>query len=285
MSIDGHTGLYVILGNPIGHSMSPAMHNAAFRALGLNNVYVACRVEGEELGAAVAGLKALGFQGGNVTVPLKEKIIQYLDGVSEEVQLMGAANTLYWKGDRLWGANTDGAGFIKSLEKFEPDFRLLEGALLLGAGGAARGVAVALALNGLKKIMVVNRDMTKGQALVDLLKSLGCTALLLDWKSPQLIQALTENLLVINTTSLGMAPRFEEMPPLAYDRLTTDHRVVDLIYKPAETRFLQEAKKRGCRTMNGIGMLLEQGLLAFRLFTRCEPPEEVMAAELERWLT
>lgn len=282
--IDGTTKVYAILGQPIRQTLSPVMYNAAFSALGYKGVYIACAVPENGLAEAVQGIRALNIRGGNVTIPFKEKIIPYLDGVTAEARLIGAVNTLFWEQDKLLGANTDGAGFLKALQQIEPDVLKFPGAVILGAGGAARAVAVTLALAGLKEIFIVNRDKGKATSLVATLTGLGCSAQVIEWENPMLTEILTRLPLLINTTPLGMAPADQGLPPLNYSGLSSQHLVVDLIYKPGETLFLQKAKAQGCRTMNGLGMLLEQGVLSFRLWSGQEAPATVMAKALERWL-
>jgi len=282
--INGTTKVYMILGQPIAHTLSPAMYNAAFTALGYNGVYVACAVPENGLAEAVQGIRALGIRGGNVTIPFKEKIIPYLDGITPEAKLIGAVNTFYWEQDKLIGTNTDGAGFLTALQKVEPDALKLPGAVILGAGGAARAVAVALALSGLKEIYIVNRDKGRAANLVETLTALGCFAQVLDWESPSLAEIISRIPLLINTTPLGMAPFYQGLPPLDYNLLSSRHLVADLIYKPAETLLLQKARAQGARIMNGLGMLLEQGVLSFRLWSGQEAPTTVMEKELGRWL-
>jgi shikimate dehydrogenase len=260
------------------------MYNAAFGHLGENSVYLACRVTGGKLAEAVAGLKALGFRGGNVTIPFKEQVIPLLDGISEEAGLIGAVNTLYWRDGRLWGDNTDGPGFIRALEQVEPRFREYGSALLLGAGGSARAVAVHLALAGIKKVTVVNRTPSKALELVRLLEKLGVQAKWLDWEDLSLGEAAAGSRIIINTTPLGMSPQTAGCPAIDFSRLGREHLAVDLIYKPRETLFLKRAGEQGCRTMNGLGMLLEQGVLSFELWSGLKAPAGVMKRELERWL-
>lgn len=284
VAVDGKTKIFAILGNPIAHTLSPAMHNAAFKALGLNCIYLPCLVEEDCLEDAVKGIRAIGIQGGNVTIPYKEKIIPFLDGITEEAKLIGAVNTYYWQGKKLWGTNTDGSGFLRALTRVEPKVKDLKSAVILGAGGSARAVAVSLALAGLKEINFVNRTEEKALALVDLLKTCGCQAQALTWQDIRLKEVIEESPLIIQTTPLGMVPNITECPPLPESWLTPKHLVVDLIYQPRETLFLKKAKQQGAKVMNGLGMLFEQGVLAFEYFSGCQAPVEVMAKELERWL-
>lgn len=284
LDVNGNTKIYVLLGNPIAQTLSPAMYNAAFRALQENRLYIACKVEEDGLEEAVKGLKALGIMGGNVTVPFKEKIIPFLDGISEESRLIGAVNTLYCREGELWGTNTDGAGFLKALKKVDP--RGVEGrrVLMLGAGGSARAVAVTLAMAGAKEINIINRTLSKAQEIMEIVYGLDCRGQALGWDDKSIKEAVQGSDFIINTTSLGMVPRVEEMPPLNPEWIRSSQWVIDLIYKPKETLFLREARTKGCQTLNGLGMLLEQGVLAFEQWSGLKPPVEVMARELERWV-
>lgn len=308
--VNGATKVYAILGNPLGHTLSPAMHNAAFAALKMNAVYLALQVEKHNLAEAVKGIRALGIQGGNVTIPFKEAIIPYLDGLTEEARLIGAVNTFYWdeNGQGLWGDNTDGAGFLAALgEKSPAILQEEQGAVLLGAGGAARAVAVALALAGMKELTIVNRDQVRGEVLAARLGKLGMKATVRAWpekgiqekskeeykeeykkerkeQKEEFRELFRKNRLIINTTPLGMSPYEEECPPLDAEWLHQEHLVVDLIYRPRETRLLQRARVRGCQTLNGLPMLLAQGVLSFQKWAGAAAPVEVMAEELERWV-
>lgn len=284
LNVNGETKVFAVLGNPIRHTLSPAMYNAAFSALGINGVYMALEVVKDQLAEAVRGLKTLGIQGGNVTIPFKEEISLYLDGVTEEARLIGAVNTFYWEKGELWGHNTDGAGFIRALQKVKPKALCDQGVLLLGAGGAARAVAVALALAGIKNFTIVNRNRERGKELSALLTSLGATVSVRDWENEDLREAFCENRLLINTTPLGMPPYEKECPLVNEKWLREEMFVVDLIYRPQETLFLQKAKARGCQTLNGLAMLLEQGILSFERWSGQPAPVDVMTRELERWV-
>lgn len=283
LMVNGKTKIFAVLGNPIEHSLSPVMYNAAFSALGANSIYVALQVEKSSLAEAVQGLKALGIQGGNVTIPFKEEIKSYLDELTQEARLMGAVNTFYWEEGCLWGDNTDGAGFLLALQKVAPSVLNCKGTLLLGAGGAARAVGVALALAGMKNFTIVNRSREKAKELASLLESLGAIVSIRSWQGDGLKEAFSENRLVVNTTPVGMFPREKECPSVEDKWFVKGQLVVDLIYKPRETLFLQKAKARGCQTLNGLSMLLEQGILAFEKWSGRKAPREVMVRELERW--
>ncbi|MDD2212012.1 MAG: shikimate dehydrogenase [Clostridia bacterium] len=284
LTVNGNTKIFAVLGNPLEHSLSPVMYNAAFSALGMNSIYVALQVKRDQLGDAVQGLKALGIQGGNVTIPFKEEIMPYLDELTKEARLIGAVNTFYWEEDRLWGDNTDGAGFLAALQKVTPNLLDYTGTLLLGAGGAARAVGVALALAGIKNFTIVNRHRERAKELASLLESLGSIVSIRNWQGQGLKEAFSENRLVVNTTPLGMSPQKKESPPVEEKWFNKGQLVIDLIYKPQETLFLQKAKARGCETLNGMSMLLAQGILAFEKWSGQKAPKEVMAQALERWV-
>jgi shikimate dehydrogenase len=284
LNVNGETKVFAILGNPIQHTLSPVMYNTAFSALKINGIYVTMEVAKEQLADAVKGLRALGIQGGNVTLPFKREISAYLDGITEEARLIGAVNTFYWKKDKLWGHNTDGAGFIRALQKVKPEVLHDKGVLILGAGGAARAVAVALTLAGMKNFTIVNRNKKRGKELSALLAKLGAIVSVRDWKSEGLQEVFRENRLLINTTPLGMPPHEKEYPPFNEKWLSKEMFVVDLIYKPRETLLLRKAKARGCETLNGLPMLLEQGILSFERWAGHSAPVEVMRSVLERWV-
>jgi len=235
------------------------------------------------LAEAVQGLKALGIQGGNVTMPLKKEIIPYLDELTKEARLIGAVNTFYWEKGRLWGDNTDSSGFLSTLVEIKPDILKLKGALLLGAGGAARAIGVALALAGMKNFTIVNRTREKAKELASLLESLGAITSVREWHMGGLKEAFYENKLLINTTPIGMFTQEKESLPIEEKWFNKGQFVVDLVYKPRETVFLQKAKARGCQTYNGLPMLLAQGMLAFEKWSGQKAPTEIMAKELERW--
>jgi len=285
LKINGETNIFAVLGNPIAHSLSPDMYNAAFEHLHMNCAYVAFSVEEDRLGQAVDGIRSLGIQGGNVTIPFKEKIMPFLDCVTEEARLMGAVNTFYHKNNKMCGANTDGPGFIKALTKAYPDGLSGKRALVLGAGGSARAVAVSLALTGTEEITIINRNINKAFSLARVLEETGAKATCLEWNDARVEDTFKGSGLIINTTPLGMAPRVELAPAVEPSWFLPHQLVVDLIYRPARTLFLSRAKERGCRTMNGMGMLLEQGVLAFELWSGAQAPVEVMARELERRLS
>lgn len=269
MEVNGDTKLFALLGHPVGHSFSPKIHNPNLEHNGVNGIYMAFDVLPENLESAVNGLFALGAEGANVTVPHKEKVIKYLCGISEEADLIGAVNTLVRTEDGFWGENTDGRGFLRSLEvfkKFSPENKKV---LILGAGGSARAVSVALALAGAEEICFVNRNQGKAEKISELLKEkIGCKSSVYKYEDVvDLEKVLAEAELIINTTVLGMYPNVGDKPLLNYDSFHKGQLAVDLIYNPEETVFLRQASLRGADTLNGYGMLYCQAELAFFSWT------------------
>lgn len=284
MGITGTTRLCFILGRPIAHTLSPTMHNAAFAALALPYVYLPWAVPPEGLGAATAAFRAMeNFAGANVTVPHKEAIRFHLDALSPEAEGIGAVNTVIPRDGRLLGHNTDGLGFIASLREGGMDPRGAR-VLLLGAGGGAKGVAYALAAEGTAEITVANRSPERAEALVGALAARfrRCQFLALPLQAPGVAEAVKSADVLINATSVGLAPG--ETLPLDLGGLRPTTLVCDLIYRPLETAFLEAARGKGCRVLNGLGMLLHQGAAGFRLFTGVDAPLDAMRAALARGL-
>ena len=259
--ITGRAKVVGVWGHPVGHSRSPAMHNAAFAALGLDWAYVPFDVSPEDLPAAVSGIRALNMVGVNVTVPHKEAVLPFLDVVDEAARRIGSVNTIHNVGGVLHGFSTDGPGFLRSLQALgEPT----EGrrALLLGAGGSARAVAFALAACG-GHVQIANRTSGRARELAESLNSFhpGAAAVV-DWGG----EADAFDLLV-NSTSLGMNPSPDTMPALPPGTFDPAILVYDLVYAPAETRLLAAARRAGCRTANGLKMLVAQGALSLSRWT------------------
>ncbi len=269
MPLDATTQLVTLLGHPVEHSLSPRIHNTAFRAQDVNAAYVATPVRPEALGDAVAGLRALQFLGANVTTPHKEAVLPVLDEVTERARAVGAVNTIVRDGGRLHGDNTDIAGFLRPLE--ERGGNALEGApmLVFGAGGAARAVVYGLLSHYRpERLTIVARrpDQAKGLA-ADLAAHDPDGALRVSSFEEAALSVRTSRL-VVNATPLGMAPdRRGQTPwPNPVD-FTADHVVYDLVYTPEETRLLREAAAEGATPIGGLDMLVEQAAAAYRQWT------------------
>lgn len=274
--ITGKTRIYGIFGDPIAHTLSPAMQNAAFEAMGLPCRYLPFQVQPENLKKAIEAIIPLGIQGVNVTIPHKEAVIPFLDSVEAEAKRIGAVNTIETASGRLIGHNTDGKGFLASLSEMNVD---LSGrrVILIGAGGAARGVAVTLLSAGISEIILMTRTAERGKLLADRLGSLSSRLKVsvrgmgLEGESPL---GADRSTLLINSTPLGM----KENDPLPFPSAWIDPEwiVADLIYRPDVTPLLSAAKKAGAKTISGLGMLLHQGALAFEIWTKEKAPLRVM---------
>lgn len=271
-----------VIGYPIAHSLSPRMQGAAIAASGADCAYIAMPVAPEALAAAVAGLRCLGFAGFNVTIPHKVAILPLLDALDESARAIGAVNTVSLEAGRLRGYNTDGSGFVAALQR--RGFAV-EGcrALLLGAGGAARAVLWGLAEAGARSLAIGARVAGKARALAASL-ALRVEVEALDWRDASFVSLLGQADLLINATPLGMSPHVDAMPPVHWEAVRPETFVCDLIYNPAQTRFLRAAKERGCAVMNGEGMLVEQGAAAFEIWTGCKAPAEAMYQALRQGL-
>lgn len=282
--ISGRTRVYGLFGFPVGHSVSPAMHNAAFAALGLDGVYAAFPVPPEGLESAVAAIKALNLGGVNVTVPHKETVGSFLDQLAEEARLIGAVNTIVLEDGKLVGHNTDAGGFLRSLT--EAGFSVPgTKVVVLGAGGAARAAGVQLAISGAGRVVFVNRTPARAEAMAELVSQQGVEAAALSWEqSGRLKQEMSSADLVVQTTTLGMHPEVESCPSVDPRWFRQGQLVYDMVYNPSRTRFLEIAGQSGATTISGSGMLLHQGALSFQLWTGREAPLAVMRQALHEAL-
>lgn len=263
---------------PAGDNPTVAMIEAAYRHHGMDWRYVNCEVAPEQLADAVRGARAMGWAGFNCSLPHKVTVIEHLDALAPSAQIIGAVNTVVRDGDRLVGENTDGQGFVEALKTVRQDLAG-QSALVFGAGGAARAVAVELALAGVSRITVVNRSKPRGQELVDLLNAkTSASASLLHWVHPVVVPPDTQ--LVINATSIGLYPAFDAQLDVVWDSLRPDMVVADAIPNPPRTHLICEAEGRGCRVLDGLGMLVNQGAVAIRLWSGVEVDRDVMRAAL-----
>jgi shikimate dehydrogenase len=269
-----------VFGYPVAENPTGIMQEAAFRACGLNWRYLTIEVRPEQLADAVRGLRAFNMRGINLTIPHKVAVIEHLDGLSPEAELMGAVNTVVREGQRLIGHNTDGKGFVRSVREDAGMDPAGKRVVFLGAGGAARAMAVEMALAGAAHITIVNRTPARGKTLVDLVQSRTSTpAALVPWQDPYAVPAEAD--ILVNATSIGLFPLVDEKPAVAMESIHPDLLVCDVIPNPPHTAFLAAAEARGARTLDGLGMLVGQGAIAFKMWTGVEAPVDVMREALE----
>lgn len=263
MRIDSKTKIYGLLGHPVGHSLSPIIHNAAFEYMYLNCIYEVFDVSPENLGDAINGIKALNVKGFNVTIPYKELIMRYLDNISEEAKKIGAVNTVINENGRLKGCNTDGYGFIEAIADAGEKI-IGRNIVIIGAGGAAKAVGISLAMNGVNSIIIANRNLEKALSLSNYINNeyhISCTHCTIDN-----LDVIEDIDILINATSVGMYPNTGESP--VKEKVVTKSKFVyDLIYNPEETLFLKYAVTNGIKCSNGLGMLVNQANHAFKLWT------------------
>ncbi|MBI4691381.1 MAG: shikimate dehydrogenase [Nitrospirae bacterium] len=284
MKISGKTRVMGLLGYPVEHSLSPFMHNAAFEHIGLDCCYVTFSVRPELLHDAVKAIRALNLTGVNVTVPHKEKVIPFLDEVEKEASFIGAVNTIVNKNGVLKGYNTDGRGFVRSLS--EAGIKVSKKkVLIVGAGGASRAIGYYLCRKA-SELFLYDIDRKKaGRLINDLNKIRGNVSYFSYQQSAisnqQSAISLDEIDIIINATPLGW--KKDDPSPINTDFLKAKHVVCDLIYR--KTNLLNKASRKGCKTLNGLGMLLWQGVLAFEMWTGKKPPVDVMKKALIKTIT
>ena len=258
-----------LIGNPVEHSRSPQMHNAAFAALDMTNTYELWQTEADEVGARVASIRDTDIAGANVTVPHKQAVMPFLDEISETAQRIGAVNTIIPDGNRLIGDNTDAYGFTASILEKYPDFAP-DRALVLGAGGASRAVIVALQQMGANKVIIANRTLAKATSLAE---ELGGRAA--SWDDlPELVSGAS---IIVNATSLGWHDE-AVLTDVVMSRIPVTSMAVDLTYR--QTPFLKSAEDLGVRHLDGLGMLIHQGARSFELWFGVKPPVDVMKSAL-----
>ncbi len=272
--IGGSTRLLGLMGHPVGHSLSPRMHNASFLAEGMDYIYVAMDVSPEDLPAAVTGASALGFRGFNLTMPHKRAILPLLDSIDEVAAVSGAVNTVVIEDKRSRGYNTDGSGLAEACKESGVDFANRR-VLLLGAGGAAAAIALALAGEGAKELRIVNRSVKHARELLSKLRKMGKEIKGEAYPFEALDEAASEAEIIVNVTPLGMT---EEDPlPVPVEYLDGREAICDAVYSPRrETALVQRARDRGAVVVTGKRMLLYQGVYAQRLWTGWEPNVEAM---------
>ena len=274
--VDVNTKLVGLLGNPLGHSFSPAMHNKAFETLGLNYFYLPIEVTADDLPTVAAGIAKMNFAGYNITIPHKIRIMDCLDAIDPLAQAIGAVNTVVLEKGHATGYNTDGEGFVRSLEA--ESGMTVDGKryFILGSGGAARAIAMTLAFKGAQKIFLCNRTEQKAHDLaVEINTKVSPCSEVVPRDPVRMAPAVQKADVLINTTSIGMHPE-EDRIPIESDLIPAGVIVSDIVYNPARTKLLQVAEAKGCKTVPGLGMLVYQGTEGFRKWTEAEPPVEVM---------
>ena len=278
--VRGSSKVVGVFGFPVEHSLSPAMHNAAFAALGLPYIYVPFPVPPGAIGPAIRSLPVLGIVGVNLTIPHKESVLPFLDVVTDEARDIGAVNTVHCVEGRLIGDNTDGRGFYEPLRQAGLDMKNKR-VVVLGAGGAARAVLFRLAREG-ALVTLVNRTPERAQRLADSVRQTGIaasTVTVIDFDDVERLRLeIKAARMLVQTTRVGMHPNAGEVPPIPPDALHPDLIVYDLVYNPVATALLQLAKARGCRVMTGVKMLVYQGAAAFERWTGVWPPTDIMEA-------
>lgn len=267
--------IFTLLGHPVKHSVSPAMHNAAAAALGLTHRYIATDIAPNELQGALDRLRAGEWAGANVTIPHKQAVLPLVDELGETATTLGAANTLVCIGDRIRGENTDVHGFLSEIDSLEVQ---LEGkpVLIFGAGGSARAVAFGLLQRG-AEVRILARNLRAGAQLAhEMHNATGGRLLNFEWNPTSLGQAAQGCTLAVNCTPLGMTPDLHTTPWFPVVPFPNNMLLYDLVYNPLETMLVRQARSHGLRAMGGIGMLVQQGALAFARWTGCRPPVETM---------
>lgn len=270
--IDGNTKVVGLIGNPVEHSFSPLMHNAAFKELNLNYVYIPFKVEDNKLPNVISGADSLNIQGLNVTIPHKINIMKYLDNLDPIAKLIGAINTIDF--NEMKGYNTDGIGALKAIEEVTniKNKKLV----IAGAGGASRAISFQFANTNLEDIVIINRNLNKAQSLSEDVNNsnLNVTTRYNDLNN--LASELETGDIFIDTTSIGMSPNLNDKPIATFDMLHEDLIVNDIVYNPIETVLIKEARKANAQTVSGLKMLIYQGAESFKIWTKRDAPIATM---------
>ncbi|MDJ0784030.1 MAG: shikimate dehydrogenase [Desulfosarcinaceae bacterium] len=266
-----HTKLVILLGNPLGHTRSPAMHNRLFEKMDLDYLYLPVEVSNEDLPTVFAGLRKMNVTGFNVTIPHKIAIMDLLDALDPLAEVIGAVNTICIEDGRSIGYNTDGEGFIQFLEATLDTNITGKRLFILGCGGAGRGISMTMASRGAARMFLCNRTASKAETLAaEINAKIRPCAETIPHSRSEMRKALTACDIFVNATSLGMHPHHEEMP-IEADLLHPYMAVADLVYNPLMTRLLTTSRRLGCPIVKGHGMLVHQGALGFRLWTGVDP--------------
>ena len=270
--ITGKTKVAAVIGNPIEHSLSPPMHNAAYKQMGMDYVYVAFKIEKDNLSHLIESAKTMGLVGLNVTIPYKTDIIEYLDEVDDTARRINAVNTIRFKDGMAKGYNTDGTGAVKSIEKYTELKN--KKVLVLGAGGASKAITFTLLNHGINSLTIANRSRDNAIHLIDnLKKQTGFDQI--SYVDIEKADTILEDVdIIINTTPIGMYPNVDADTPIKTEKINENHVVMDIIYNPLETKLLKNAKDNGATTISGTNMLINQGITAFEIFTDRTPSYE-----------
>ncbi len=278
MEIKGSTRIAIVIGHPIKHSMSPVMHNRAFRYLGMDCSYIALDIQPEGIGHFIKGLRYTNILGVNVTIPHKSAVIPYLDELSEEAKFLKAVNTIKINGYKLIGYNTDVYGFEKCLEGIDV---ASSSALLIGAGGAGKAVAYALCKLNVERLFITNRTEERAKDLIKSLNDLFRRDI--NFIPFGKLESLGMIDIIVNATPLGMEGIKEELN-ISSSLIGKETTAIDLVYNPPKTKFLKMAESLRARTLNGIKMLVYQGAESFKIWTGIEPPIEIMEEAIKEYL-
>jgi len=271
--------LVACLGQPVAENPTGAMQEAAFHALGLNWRYLTIEVPPANLHEAILGVRAFGMRGVNLTIPHKVAVMQYLDEIAPDAAVIGAVNTVRRDGDRLIGENTDGKGFLRGVHVDAGLNPRGKRAIVLGAGGASRAIVTELALAGVADLLVVNRSASRAEPMVAQLAAKTQLAIRFQpWVGNYRVPADAE--ILVNATSIGLYPDVNAMPPVDFSEASPNLLVCDAVFNPPETRLLEAAKRRGLPVLDGLSMLVYQGVIGFQLWTGLHPPENVMKRAL-----
>jgi len=280
------TQIVGVIGHPIKHSYSPLMHNISFEMLDLNYIYLPFDVTVTNLKTALKGLVALGIKGVNVTLPLKEKIGQYLNEISDEASVIGAVNTIVNDSGKLQGYNTDVHGIIETIAPFQDDING-NNVTVIGSGGAARSVLYSL-IKDFKpgQINIVNRTADKAESLKEyfVTKMLFENIQAFELVPPDLVDLFSDSSMIINTTSIGMTPDVDDSPTTIAKSFHKDQVVFDVVYTPFKTKFLELAESQGAIALNGLKMFVEQGAKSFELWTEQQMPKEKIYKTLQSYM-
>lgn len=269
-----------VLGDPVDGNPTGVMEEAGFEHAGLNFRYITVKVLPEDFDSAMQGVKAFNMRGVNLTMPHKISVLKYMDELSEAARVIGAVNTVVCREDgTMFGENTDGKGFVQSV--LEADVALKDKTIcLLGAGGAARSIGVECALAGAKKVYVINRNCERGEALARVInENTPAQAKYIPWTEKVSIPRDTE--ILINATCVGLHPNVNDAPDINYDDIREGMVACDVVFNPVNTSFLMNAKARGAKIIDGLGMLVNQGCINYTLWTGEEAPRDVMYAKLK----